>query len=252
MTAPFFLIDFENVQPKALDRLKPGTSRIKVFLGQHQTKLMLELVQALQPFGADAEYIPIQGSGPDAVDFHIAFYIGRLASMHPGVAFNIISKDKGFDPLVKHLALLGFDCKRLPEIPEPAHVTPPASAKAVAANKPSTAKPSAAKPSASKPAAAKPAVAPKPAKAVKVTVLPAKAPAKTTAATGTSTKARAKTVVERLKKSSKPAKLATLRSTIKAYFKPALDNAAIDAVVQSLRSSKKIDVSGDKVSYALG
>ena len=25
MTTPFFLIDFENVQPKALDRLKPGT-----------------------------------------------------------------------------------------------------------------------------------------------------------------------------------------------------------------------------------
>ena len=83
MATPYYLIDFENVQPKALDRLQPGTSRIKVFLGQHQTKLMLDLVQALQPFGADAEYIPITGSGPDAVDFHIAYYIGRLSASEP-------------------------------------------------------------------------------------------------------------------------------------------------------------------------
>ena len=252
MTAPVFLIDFENVQPKALDRLKPGTSRIKVFLGQHQSKLMLELVQALQPFGADAEYIQIQGSGPDAVDFHIAFYIGRLASSHPGAAFNIISKDKGFDPLVKHLAQLGIACKRLPEIPAIAPAAPTPPAKAVVVSKPSAAKPKATKAAAANPNATKPTVTQKPAKAVKVTVLPAKAPTKVTAANGTSTKARAKTVVELLKKSTKPAKLATLRSTIKACFKPALDESAIDAVVQSLRSSKKIDVAGDKVSYALG
>ena len=103
MSKPYVLIDFENVQPKTLDRLQPGSVRIKVFLGQHQNRLMLELVQALQPFGADAEYIAIQGSGPDAVDFHIAFYIGRLAAGDPGATFTIISRDKGCDPLVRHL-----------------------------------------------------------------------------------------------------------------------------------------------------
>ena len=129
MTTPFFLIDFENVQPKALGRLQPGAARIKVFLGQHQSRLMLELVQALQPFGKDAEYIQITGSGPDAVDFHIAFYIGRLASAHPGATFTIVSKDRGFDPLVKHLETLGIECRRVPEIPESA-TTAPAKAKA--------------------------------------------------------------------------------------------------------------------------
>jgi len=117
VTTHFYLIDFENVQPKALDRLKPGTCQIKVFLGQQQTRLLLELVQALQPFGSDAEYIQIQGSGPDAVDFHIAFYIGRLAAAHPGATFDIISKDKGFDPLVRHMAKLGIGCRRLADIP---------------------------------------------------------------------------------------------------------------------------------------
>ena len=49
MAKPYYLIDFENVQPKALGSLVLGESRIKVFLGQQQTKLMLDLVQALQP-----------------------------------------------------------------------------------------------------------------------------------------------------------------------------------------------------------
>lgn len=47
----------------------------------------------------------------------IAYYIGRLAADEPGAAFNIISKDKGFDPLVRHLRGLGIDCCRLPELP---------------------------------------------------------------------------------------------------------------------------------------
>jgi hypothetical protein len=238
MTTPFFLIDFENVQPKALDRLKPGAARIKVFLGQHQSKLMLELVQALQPFGADAEYIQIQGSGPDAVDFHIAFYIGRLALAHPGATFNIISKDRGFDPLVKHLSLLGIGCKRLAEIPGEAAVlattTPPAKTAATP------------KPRATRQPAAKAA------KAAKVTLQSTPATATAKPASGTSAGARAKVVVDRLKKSSKPAKLSTLRSAIKACFTPVLDEAAIDAVIQSLRSSKQIVVAGGKVTYALG
>ena len=124
MTLPVVLIDFENVQPKALGRLVPGTTRIKVFLGQNQTKVLLDLVTALQPFGADAEYIQIQGSGPDAVDFHIAFYIGEIGAHAPGTRFQIISKDRGFDPLVKHLVGRGFDVVRLPEIPEAVAVAP--------------------------------------------------------------------------------------------------------------------------------
>ena len=119
MSLPCVLIDFENIQPKALGRLVPGSTHIKVFLGQHQSKVMLDLVKALQPFGNDAEYIQIQGSGPDAVDFHIAFYVGEIATRAPDTHFQIISKDKGFDPLIKHLRDRGIEIVRLTEIPEP-------------------------------------------------------------------------------------------------------------------------------------
>src|SRR6185369_15922217 len=48
-------------------------------------------------------YVQISSHGPSALDFHIAYYIGRLAAAHPDAYFHIISKDKGFDPLINHL-----------------------------------------------------------------------------------------------------------------------------------------------------
>ena len=234
MTTPFFLIDFENVQPKALDRLQPGAARIKVFLGQHQSRLMLELVQALQPFGKDAEYIQIQGSGPDAVDFHIAFYIGRLAAAHSGASFTIVSKDRGFDPLIRHLGTLGIACQRLPEIPLAAAAP---TAMAMPAKK------------ATKPAPAK-KVSKTPA-AIAVVAKPTPTAKKATPAAATTTRARAAHVVAWLQKVSKPAKLATLRSSIRARFNPPLDDKQVDAVLQSLKGSKKIAIDGTKVTYTL-
>ena len=117
--AHYILVDFENVQPASLGALKAGDAYIKVFAGQHQTRVDLGLAQALQPFGTHAEYIQITGSGKDALDFHIAFYIGRLAAEHPGATFTIVSRDTGFDPLVKHMAKLGIACKRVATTPAP-------------------------------------------------------------------------------------------------------------------------------------
>jgi hypothetical protein len=53
--------------------------------------------------GKKAEYLKISGNGSNALDFHIAFYIGQLAAQDPKAYFHIISKDTGFDPLIQHL-----------------------------------------------------------------------------------------------------------------------------------------------------
>jgi len=37
------------------------------------------------------------------VDFHLAYYIGELAAADPTGPFHIMSKDRGFDPLIRHL-----------------------------------------------------------------------------------------------------------------------------------------------------
>jgi hypothetical protein len=108
----FVLVDFENVQPKNLALLNGGSYKIKVFLGNHQAKIPLATARALQEFGPHAEYIQINGNGNNAVDFHIAYYIGRIAATASDAHFHVISKDAGFDPLLKHLKEQGISCQR--------------------------------------------------------------------------------------------------------------------------------------------
>ncbi|AEG92416.1 PIN domain-containing protein [Ramlibacter tataouinensis] len=97
------LIDYESVQPESLAALAADHFSAKIFVGATQSKLPFELVTAIQQLGDRAEYIKISGVGRNALDFHIAYYIGRIASHEPEAFFHIISKDTGFDPLIQHL-----------------------------------------------------------------------------------------------------------------------------------------------------
>lgn len=99
----YIFIDYENVQPQSLTLLKGGLFFVRVFLGPNNNKLPVELVMAMQEMGSRAEYIVLETSGSNALDFHIAYYLGVLASADPAGYFHIISKDTGFDPLIRHL-----------------------------------------------------------------------------------------------------------------------------------------------------
>ncbi len=120
-SAKYVLVDFENVQPRNLELLKEHPFRVLVFIGANQTKFPRHFVVAMQALGAQADYVEIAGSGPNALDFHIAYYIGELASKEPSAHFHIISKDRGFDPLIQHLKSKKIRVRReqdLAEIPE--------------------------------------------------------------------------------------------------------------------------------------
>ncbi|HEY0081091.1 MAG TPA: PIN domain-containing protein [Pyrinomonadaceae bacterium] len=103
MRTNFVLVDFENVQPKDIGLLKDGPFKVKVFLGPNQSKVPVTLASALQSLGSNAEYVLLETVGNNALDFHIAYYIGVLSSEDPTAYFHIISKDSGFDPLIKYL-----------------------------------------------------------------------------------------------------------------------------------------------------
>ena len=112
MRTNFVLIDLENVRPENLSLLTGGQFKVKVFAGSQQKSVTLDMAQALQPLGAEAEYVRIEGHGKNALDFHIAYYIGRLAVECPGAFFHVISKDAGFDPLIRHLKSKKIYCLR--------------------------------------------------------------------------------------------------------------------------------------------
>ncbi len=116
MKPTFILVDFENVQPKNMGLLQGGTYKIRVFVGAKQNKISLDTARALQAFGPDAEYVQIESSGKNALDFHIAYYLGRLAAKNSDASFIVISKDTGFDPLIQHLQSNKITCQRLDAI----------------------------------------------------------------------------------------------------------------------------------------
>lgn len=236
MKTIFVLVDFENVQPHNMGLLKGGPFKIKVFLGASQGKISLEMAQALQTFGADAEYIQVVGSGRDALDFHIAYYIGRLSTENPGAGFSIISKDTGFDPLIKHLKAKGIECKRSASIADIPHIKSPTLSPAKASQTPAIPE--------------------------KKTVTKSVAPAKKKIATKLATAApvpaspesvRLDTVLENLvkRKRALPGTVKTLRSTIQSLFKPALEAEDVDAILVALGKRGKIRIADKKVAYAL-
>lgn len=120
MPTNYVLIDYENVHPKNLRILANHPFKVFVFVGANQAKVPFELAEAMQELGENAKYIRISGNGNNALDFHIAFYIGELASLDSKAYFHIISKDTGFDPLIKHLKVRNIRVQRekdLAEIP---------------------------------------------------------------------------------------------------------------------------------------
>ncbi len=103
MPTNYVLIDFENVHPSNLEVLKRHPFKVLVFVGANQTKVPFELASAMQALGDCGQYVKVAGAGKNALDFHIAYYIGELAAKEPEAFFHIISRDSGFDPLIKHL-----------------------------------------------------------------------------------------------------------------------------------------------------
>jgi len=108
----FVLIDSENVKPEYIEKLQHEHFRVVVFVGANTRRLDFPTVKAVQALGSNGSYIQISSHGPSALDFHIAYYIGKLSAAHPDAYFHIISKDKGFDPLIKHLRAQKVFCCR--------------------------------------------------------------------------------------------------------------------------------------------
>ncbi|RFC38764.1 MAG: hypothetical protein DID89_2727548263 [Candidatus Nitrotoga sp. CP45] len=103
MRTNYVFVDYENVQVPSLALLKSEHFKVCIFLGANNTKLPVSLFVSMQELGQRVELITLEASGKNALDFHIAYYLGVLSSADPTAFFHIISKDSGFDPLIHHL-----------------------------------------------------------------------------------------------------------------------------------------------------
>lgn len=103
MIATYVLVDYENAQPARLLELAKARHKVLVFLGGNQDMVSLELATALQMLGANGEYVRAPGEGQQALDLHIAYYLGKITCDTPHSPIHVVSNDSRFDPLIEHL-----------------------------------------------------------------------------------------------------------------------------------------------------
>lgn len=217
----YVLIDFENVQVKSIALLEGDHFRVKVFLGPKNTKLPAELVVAVQKLGDKAEYITLETSGSNALDFHIAYYLGILSANEPSAYYHVISKDTGFDPLIQHLRSKNIYSCRSVSIEEM-----PCFAKKEAVDGE---------------------------KAVVIESSEVKKPTSPSAKPVSELDKNFKLVHEDLirRKASKPRKVKTLKNTMQARCGKDVAPSIINSIFQKMVTKGFVKIDGEKVSYAL-
>jgi hypothetical protein len=110
MAVTHLLIDLENVQPEPEDVRAwiEEFGPVWVFHGVNQRKLL----PPLQAFGDRVTAVPTSRPGKNALDFHLVFYLGYLASRNGESRFVVLSKDKGYDPAIEHARMLDLNVTR--------------------------------------------------------------------------------------------------------------------------------------------
>jgi hypothetical protein len=117
MTENVLLVDYENIGKIDLAAIPTGV-RVPFFFGASQRSVPTEFLKAALKLGERFVPIDIEGQGKNALDFHIAFYLGEYLARDPHTACIILSKDKGFDPLIRHLIRRGFAVRRTNTVAE--------------------------------------------------------------------------------------------------------------------------------------
>jgi hypothetical protein len=112
MTNKLLLVDFENVQQVDLSKLD-ASYQVIIFVGASQKNIPIELVTNAQKLGSRVDWQKVEGNGSNALDFYIAMHLGRVLEMSPNLECIVLSKDKGFEPLLRYLNKVGLKCTRL-------------------------------------------------------------------------------------------------------------------------------------------
>ena len=100
------LVDWENVQPNEAEcrALVPEATDVWLFHGPNQRNVG----RGYATFGDRVTEVRIARAGKNALDFHLSFYMGYIASKHPDARFVVLSNDKGYGPMLDHAKELGF------------------------------------------------------------------------------------------------------------------------------------------------
>lgn len=112
MSKHLLLVDYENV-PKVDLSFLDDSYRAIIFVGAGQNPPKAASKPGTAHRFRRVEFQKIAGTGKNALDFHIAFQLGRMFETETQTVCIVVSRDKGFDPLLLHLNGNGLRCRRV-------------------------------------------------------------------------------------------------------------------------------------------
>ena len=101
----YIFVDFENVQETDLNRIANKPVKVRLILGERHKSLPVTLVKLIQKFSEQVRLVETGLNGKNALDFVLAYEIGVESEQDPKGYFHVLSRDKGFDALIRHLKL---------------------------------------------------------------------------------------------------------------------------------------------------
>ena len=220
------LVDFENVPKVDLSAVPAGVV-VPFFFGAAQKTVPTDFLKAALKLGERFVPIDIAGAGRNALDFHIAFYLGEYLATHHSAQCVILSRDKGFDPLVKHLQGRGFAVRRVATLEEAFTQT------------------------------AKAAPAAAPARTAQASAARLRAPAGNTAAASGARRAGAgATTIDNalgwlagMDKGKRPKKRAALAAHLHSHFAGKLSATEVERLLERLISERRLSEIAGKLQY---
>ncbi len=98
-----YFIDYENVSNSGLKGVEQLTKsdKIIIFYSKNQTNISMQTHRRLELSEVEKEYIEVNTSSKNALDFQLATYLGALIKEMPQENFAIVSKDKGYNAVVE-------------------------------------------------------------------------------------------------------------------------------------------------------
>lgn len=117
MAQHLLLVDYENVHKIDLSVLD-DSYRAVIFIGASQNPPKAASKKSTAHRFSRVDFHKVAGSGKNALDFHIAFHLGRTFEKAPETVCIVVSRDKGFDPLLQHLNGSGLKCRRVENFEE--------------------------------------------------------------------------------------------------------------------------------------
>jgi hypothetical protein len=225
-------VDFENVHEVDQSIIGQMSVDVTILLGPHQKKLDADLVEKLLQHANSVHLVRLTDSGRNAVDFSLAYYVGRAAVLDPSGFFHIISGDTGYDPLINHLRNHHVRAHRHPDFDNLKSLLNP---QVPAAASTPTISP-----------------APVPAKAIKIPKS-SKAP-KPVIPVAPPLDERASYVLEHLRSHSKnrPTRVKTLTSHLRTLFGNTITETEANSVIENLRQAEHIAITDKgRVTYRL-